>query len=56
MASGGGDQRLAAFSEEERDSWIQVLNTSAHSFIQVIILAVLIQLLAVRGSESFSNS
>jgi len=36
MASGGGDHRLAALTEAERDSWIQVLNTAKHSFIQVM--------------------
>lgn len=35
MASGGGDHRLAAFSEAERDNWVQVLNTARHSLIQV---------------------
>ena len=35
MACGGGDQRLAAFSETERDSWIEVLHMAAYSYIQV---------------------
>ena len=35
MACGGGDQRLAAFSEAERDSWIEVLHMAAYSYIQV---------------------
>ena len=36
MASGGGDQRLAACSEAERDSWIEVLHMASYSYIQVI--------------------
>ena len=35
MACGGGDQRLAAYSEAERDSWIEKLHMAAYSYIQV---------------------
>lgn len=35
MASGGGDQRLAACSEADRDSWIEVLHMASYSYIQV---------------------
>ena len=35
MASGGGDQRLAACSEGERDSWIEVLHMASYSYIWV---------------------
>ena len=35
MASGGGDQRLAACSEGERDSWIEVLHMASYSYIRV---------------------
>jgi hypothetical protein len=35
MESGGGDQRLAACSEGERDSWIEVLHRASYSYIRV---------------------
>ena len=35
MESGGGDQRLAACSEAERDSWIEVLHMASYSYIRV---------------------
>lgn len=35
MASGGGDQRLAASSELERDNWIEVLHMASYSYIRV---------------------
>ena len=37
MASGGGDQRLAATTEADRDSWIEFLNKATYSLIQVIM-------------------
>lgn len=37
MESGGGDQRLAACSEAERDSWIEVLHMASYSYIRVVI-------------------
>lgn len=35
MANNGGDQRFAACSEAERDSWIQVLHMASYSYIRV---------------------
>ena len=35
MSSGGGDQRLAASCESDRDSWIEVLHMATYSYIQV---------------------
>lgn len=35
MARGGGNQRLAACSEAERDSWIEVLHMASYSYIRV---------------------
>lgn len=37
MASGGGDQRLAATSESIRDSWIEVLHMASYSYLKVRI-------------------
>lgn len=35
MANGGGDQRLGATSESERDGWIEVLHMASYSYIRV---------------------
>ena len=35
LTSGGGDQRLAAISESERDAWIQVLKKTSYSNLKV---------------------
>lgn len=40
MARGGGNQRLAACSEGERDSWIEVLHMASYTYIRVKILMI----------------
>ena len=40
MESGGGDQRLAACSEGERDSWIEVLHRASYSYIRVNTITI----------------
>lgn len=38
MANGGGDQKLGAASESERDCWIEVLHMASYSYIRVSVL------------------
>ncbi|XP_046648953.1 inositol polyphosphate-4-phosphatase type I A-like isoform X2 [Daphnia pulicaria] len=44
MESGGGDQRLAACSEGERDSWIEVLHRASYSYIRAQVTSLQMQL------------
>ncbi|KZS20992.1 Uncharacterized protein APZ42_012088 [Daphnia magna] len=49
MARGGGNQRLAACSEGERDSWIEVLHMASYTYIRAQVTSLQLQLQKLVG-------
>ncbi|KAK4008321.1 hypothetical protein OUZ56_013464 [Daphnia magna] len=49
MARGGGNQRLAACSEGERNSWIEVLHMASYTYIRAQVTSLQLQLQKLVG-------
>ncbi|XP_057375635.1 inositol polyphosphate-4-phosphatase type I A-like isoform X2 [Daphnia carinata] len=56
MARGGGNQRLAACSEGERDTWIEVLHMASYTYIQAQVTSLQLQLQKLMGGLTVTTN